>query len=177
MKMKFAASATHADAPRGPKGLCLLVGSGGQALVEFTLIFVLMLIIAWIPADFGLAFYTGQIAQNAARETARIAAAEKTLPALPTDCAYPCGSAAELLQVAAKRIPAAILNGGHVYLRKQNSGTCNELLEVEIKGKYYYSFYRMLNFIGAATKQYSDISRIERARWEHQPGCVGGGTP
>ena len=45
----------------------------GQALVEFTLVFLLLLVVAWIPADFGLAFFTGQLAQNAAREGARIA--------------------------------------------------------------------------------------------------------
>src|ERR1044071_7921416 len=47
----------------------------GQALVEFTLVFLLLIVIAWIPADFGLAFYTGQLALNASREGARIAAA------------------------------------------------------------------------------------------------------
>jgi len=47
----------------------------GQAAVEFTLAFILLLIIAFIPADFGLAFYTGQLALNASREGARIAAA------------------------------------------------------------------------------------------------------
>src|SRR5215471_16568330 len=53
--------------------------SSGQAVVEFTLVFLLFLIIAWIPADFGLAFYTGQQAQNAAREGARIAASDPAL--------------------------------------------------------------------------------------------------
>lgn len=51
----------------------------GQALVEFTLVFLLFLVVAWIPADFGLAFYTGQLAQNASREGARIAAADRNL--------------------------------------------------------------------------------------------------
>lgn len=55
----------------------LKLNSGtGQALVEFTLVFLLFLVVAWIPADFGLAFYTGQLAQNASREGARIAAAD-----------------------------------------------------------------------------------------------------
>src|ERR687891_675850 len=49
--------------------------SKGQAVVEFTLVFVLFLAIIWIPADFGLAFYSGQLAQNASREGARLAAA------------------------------------------------------------------------------------------------------
>jgi hypothetical protein len=33
----------------------------GQAVVEFTLCFILLLVIAWIPADFGLMFYTGHL--------------------------------------------------------------------------------------------------------------------
>jgi hypothetical protein len=36
----------------------------GQSLVEFTLGFMLFLVIAWIPADFGLAFFSGQLAQT-----------------------------------------------------------------------------------------------------------------
>src|SRR5678815_5160922 len=59
--------------------LISLARSSGQAVVEFTLVFLLFVIIAWIPADFGLAFYTGQQAQNASREGARIAAADPTL--------------------------------------------------------------------------------------------------
>lgn len=51
----------------------------GQAVIEFTLVFVLFLVVAWIPADFGLAFLTGQLAQNASRAGARIAAADPCL--------------------------------------------------------------------------------------------------
>ena len=47
------------------------IGSSGQAAVEFTLTFLLLLVVAWIPADFGLAFYSGQLAHNAAREGAQ----------------------------------------------------------------------------------------------------------
>ena len=48
-------------------------------MVEFTLCFILLLVIAWIPADFGLMFYTGHLGQNAAREGARIASADPTM--------------------------------------------------------------------------------------------------
>ena len=64
------------DKPRRitqPLRYCLT--SKGQAMVEFTIVFILLIIVAWIPADFGLAFYTSQIAQNAAREGARRRAA------------------------------------------------------------------------------------------------------
>ena len=59
--------------------LTSLTRSSGQAVVEFTLVFLLFLIIAWIPADFGLGFYTAQLAQNASREGARIAASDPAL--------------------------------------------------------------------------------------------------
>lgn len=64
---------------RRAQSLGSCAGSKGQALVEFTLVFILFLVVAWIPADFGLAFYTGQLAQNASREGARIAAADRNL--------------------------------------------------------------------------------------------------
>ncbi len=63
------------------KSVLRLSSQRGQALVEFTLVFLLLIVVAWIPADFGLAFYTGQIAQNAVREGARIAAADPSLAA------------------------------------------------------------------------------------------------
>jgi Flp pilus assembly protein TadG len=69
--------------------LLRLLRSSGQAAVEFTLTFLILLIVAWIPADFGLAFYTGQLAQNAAREGARIAAADPTLVSGTVSCVMP----------------------------------------------------------------------------------------
>src|SRR6476620_6368759 len=82
----------------------------GQALVEFTLIFLLFLVVAWIPADFGLAFYTSQIAQNAAREGARIAAADSTLVAGNTTCNMPaCYTFGNIFNETAVRLPAALL--------------------------------------------------------------------
>ena len=151
--------------------------SKGQALVEFTLIFVLLLIVAWIPADFGLAFYTGQITQNAARETARIVAAERTLPTMPIDCNMPCSGAAEILQVAAKRMPAALLTGTNIRLNTTNTGTCNVLVEARISGQYNFFFYRLLNFFGLGGRTSAPITRTALMRWEHQAGCAGGGTP
>ena len=62
----------------------------GQQLVEFTLVLLIFLVLIWVPVDFGLAFYTGQIASNASREGARIAAATVTLPASPSSCTMPC---------------------------------------------------------------------------------------
>src|SRR5918992_5313658 len=88
----------------------------GQAIVEFTLVFVLLLVLAWIPADYGLAFFTGQIAQNASREGARLAAANRTNPAGTTSCVLPCTAATGILRATADRMSSALLPGGVVTL-------------------------------------------------------------
>src|SRR6516165_824936 len=44
----------------------------GQSIIEISLITPLLLIALYIPADFGVAFYLGNLTQNAAREGARI---------------------------------------------------------------------------------------------------------
>ena len=46
--------------------------SKGQSIVEFTLLTPLMLAALYIPADFGIAFFTAHLVQNATREAARI---------------------------------------------------------------------------------------------------------
>jgi len=56
-----------------PKALVGRSNLKGQTLVEFSLVFIILLVVAWIPADFGLAFYTAQIASNAARRRCRCA--------------------------------------------------------------------------------------------------------
>lgn len=114
--------------------------SKGQAVVEFTLIFMLFLIVAWIPADFGLAFLTSQLAQNAAREGARIAAADPCLMGFtstdPSSPMLPCliaGATAQpvscnlgscptdpveesVLEATAKRLSSALLPGAQITL-------------------------------------------------------------
>jgi hypothetical protein len=142
--------------------------NSGQALVEFTLIFILLLVVAWIPADFGLAFYTGQLAQNASREGARIAAAERTLTPGSTKCQMPCASATGLLKAVADRMSSALLPGAWVTLDLQGGTTCDRLVTVIISGPYNFSFYRILRFLGFDVPPSVQINRQTSMRWEHQ---------
>ena len=73
--------------------------------------FLLFLVIAWIPADFGLAFFTAQLAQNASREAARIAAADPNVAS--GSCNMPCSSApgGTALKAAADRMSPTLLPG------------------------------------------------------------------
>ena len=87
--------------------LTSLTRSSGQAVVEFTLTFLILLIVAWIPADFGLAFYTGQLAHNAAREGARIAAADRALVSGTTSCTMPSCTGNILKETAGKAFGGA----------------------------------------------------------------------
>ena len=146
----------------------------GQALVEFTLCFVLLLVIAWIPADFGLAFYTGQLALNASREGARIAAA--TDPFNATDAAIQ----------TCKRLPSALLadpgagfgtsclpySNARVAVTAPAGTACNQQLTITVTGDYSYFFSRLLNFFGAPVPASVQITRSTQMRWEHQHPCT-----
>jgi TadE-like protein len=147
--------------------------SSGQAVVEFTLVFLLFLVIAWIPADFGLAFYTGQLAQNASREAARIAAADPNLAS--GSCNMPCSSApgGTALKAAADRMSRALLSWAliSVTLEPLAGANCNRLVEVSVSGEYNYFFYQILRAMGNTIPDTLNIVRSTSMRWEHQPGC------
>jgi Flp pilus assembly protein TadG len=145
----------------------------GQALVEFTLCFILLLVIAWIPADFGLAFYTSQLAGNAAREGARIAAADPNLftstgsCVLKTDCFSKAPGT--LLYEIAKRSTTAMLSNPTITVATSGTVTgCDAVASVTVAGNYPFSFYRMLRWFGAAVNPSAPISRTVQMRYEHQ---------
>jgi TadE-like protein len=120
----------------------------GQALVEFTLIFLLFLVVAWIPADFGLAFYTGQLAQNASREGARIAAADRNLISGTTSCVMPSCSG-NIFSETAARISSALLPGATITLNLDpdvGAANCNRMVTVTVSGTYNFFFYRLWCF-------------------------------
>ena len=151
----------------------------GQALVEFTLTFVLLLVIAWIPADFGLAFFTGQQVQNAAREGARIAAADTTLMtqlggATTLTCAAPCSSQPNVLQVTAARLSNVLLRTTNVTLTypASGAGTCNQMLTMQVQGTYNYFFYQLLHLLKVTNDLNTvTITRTTSMRYEHQTPC------
>lgn len=142
----------------------------GQALVEFTLIFMLTLIIAWIPTDFGLGLYSAHIAQNASRDAARIAAADPTLPLTQT-CTMPCSGAPELLDRIADRLRAAFLKGATITIDRgavASPPTCDVMVTATVSGNYRFFFYRMLGWFGITTPANQAITRVSSMRWEHQ---------
>lgn len=147
--------------------------SSGQAAVEFTLTFLLFLIIAWIPADFGLAFYTGQLALNASREGARIAAADPTLTTGTTSCTMPSCSG-NIFQETAGRISSALLPGATITLSldADTGANCNRMVSVTVTGTYNFFFYQLLHWMGiSGNLDNTLIIRQTSMKWEHQAGC------
>ena len=155
----------------------------GQAVVEFTLIFLLFLIIAWIPADFGLAFYTGHLAQNASREGARIAASDPKLGAgtLPgatwtASCTMPSCSG-NILSETAARVSSALLPNATISVTLDPDSVppdlpkCDRNVTVTIAGTYNYFFYQLLGWLGNTVPNTLNMVRSTRMRWEHQFGC------
>jgi Flp pilus assembly protein TadG len=144
------------------------MSQAGQAVVEFTLIFILLLVVAWIPVDFGLAFYTGQMALNASREGARIAAADRAL--VNASCTMPCSSATAgtPLRAAADRLSSALMPGATIAIALDPGTSCDRLVTVTISGPYNFFFYRLLRMMGANAPAAVTITRLTSMRWEHQ---------
>ena len=150
-----------------------LTGSSGQGVVEFTLTFLILLIVAWIPADFGLAFYTGQLAQNAAREGARIAAADRTLAIGTISCVVP-SCTGNIFEETAGRLSSALLPAAtiSVTLDPDIGTNCNRMVTVGVSGTYHFFFYQLLHWVGVAGNlNDTPITRQTRMRWEAQAGC------
>jgi Flp pilus assembly protein TadG len=171
-------SATHV-LPRSLHGMLSFVflkivqsSNRGQALVEFTLIFMLLLVIAWIPTDFGLAFFTGQLALNASREGARIAAATKPFNA--TDVATEtCKrlSWALLRDPGGGGTPCLPYSNAKVTVTAPTGATCNQQVTVTVSGNYNYSLFGILQFFVSSVPSSVTITRSTQMRWEGQQMC------
>ena len=135
--------------------------ASGQALVEFTLMFVLFLAIIWIPADFGLAFYSGQIAQNASREGARLAAATNPFDAgnIQTQVINRMDSAV-LKNITANVVPPAC-----------DPALNMQVVTVTVAGEYNFYFYQLLRLLGFSAPDHVVISRTTTMRYEHGFTC------
>lgn len=140
----------------------------GQAIIEFTLVFVIFLVISFIPADFGLALFTGQLAQNASREGARIASADLN-PTAGT-CTMPCtGTTNDILAETAKRMSSALLPGAQISIAL--SGSCPlRMVTVSVAGNYNYFYYKLMRMVGGSTPDTANIVRTTSMRIEQQ-GC------
>ena len=140
----------------------------GQALIEFAFILPFLLVIVGGIVDFGLAFFIGQVIQNAAREGARAGAVVRPVGGgFPSgeegSCTVPCGSGPSILQVASDKIPNVALFGGFTLKSQFNDSSNNEdSIQVTVEGQYGWFLLQLLRF------ERITISRTAEMRWEWQ---------
>jgi hypothetical protein len=135
--------------------------SKGQSIVEMTLLLPLVLATLYIPADFGVAFFTAHLVQNATREAARIGASMNPF------------IAATVENEATKRLPAWKFVALSVSAELNGSGTstCMRRVVVSVGGSYNLFLYQLLNLLipGAVVDTSLPITRNTAMRYDSQP--------
>jgi Flp pilus assembly protein TadG len=134
--------------------------SKGQSIVELALLTPLILAALYIPADFGIAFYTAHLVQNATREAARIGAAMNPFdePAVVNE--------------ATKRLPTGRFANPSVSADLDSgSPTCMRRVLVTVSGTYSPFLYQLINLVvpGASVNTAISITRRTAMRFESQP--------
>jgi Flp pilus assembly protein TadG len=134
--------------------------SNGQSIVELTLIVPLVLAILYIPADFGVAFFTAQLVQNATREAARIGASMNPFVAATVE------------NEATKRLPAGkfVTSSVSATLNGSSTSTCMRRVVVSVSGSYNLFWYQLLNLVvpGAVVDTSIPITRNTAMRYDSQ---------
>ena len=134
--------------------------STGQSIVELTLIVPLVLAILYIPADFGIAFFTAQMVQNATREAARIGASMNPF------------ASATVENEATKRLPGGkfVTASVSATLNGSSTSTCMRRIVVTVNGSYNLFWYRLLNLMlpGTVTDTSLPITRSTAMRYDSQ---------
>jgi Flp pilus assembly protein TadG len=135
-----------------------LVGNRkGQSIVELALITPLLLVALYVPADFGIAFFTAHLTQNAVREAARIGASKD--PFVNTD----------IQNEALSRMPAGLTSPTATATLHTGAAGCAQFVEVVGRGDYTYGLYKVMRLFGFTVPNNVQITRSAWMRYEFQP--------
>lgn len=139
----------------------------GQSVVELALITPLMLIALYIPADFGVAFLTAHLAQNAVREGARIGSG---LTSGSPDNPIGESQGTAIKDAVFARLPYRLSSPTvNVKFYFENEvAPCMQVVEVTVTGTYDYSLYHLMELIGVTVPPSADISRMTQMRYNYQ---------
>jgi len=138
----------------------------GQAIVEIALITPLLLIALYIPADFGIAFYMGNLTQNAAREGARIGSGLSKSGTVP-NLIFSSTQADTVKTAVFDRLPDVLTNK-NVTVKFYNGTACMEFIEVTAQGDYNFFLYQLMGLLGATAPDSMTISRTTQIRYDYQ---------
>jgi hypothetical protein len=138
----------------------------GQTLVEISLMTPLLLIALYIPADFGIAFFMGNLTQSAAREGARIGSGLSKTGTVPT-LIFGSANANTVKTAVFSRLPDYLTNKS-VTVKFYDGTSCMEFIEVTAQGDYNFFLYKLMGLFGGTVPNFVTISRTTQVRYNYQ---------
>lgn len=139
----------------------------GQSLVEVALITPLLLIALYIPADFGVAFFMGNLIQSAAREGARIGSGLPKSGTAP-NFTFSSQQADTVKTEVLSRLPGLLKNKS-VAVTFYTGTACMEFVEVRAQGEYNFFLYQVMRLFGGSAPDSVTLSRTTQVRYVYQP--------
>jgi Flp pilus assembly protein TadG len=139
----------------------------GQSIVEIALITPLLLIALYIPADFGVSFFMGNLIQTAAREGARIGSGLQKSGNVPS-LVFSSAEANTVKTEVISRLPAYLTNKS-VTVKFYTGADCMEFVEVTAQGQYKFFMYQLMRLFGANAPNLVTISRTTQMHYKYQP--------
>jgi Flp pilus assembly protein TadG len=145
-----------------------LLNCKGQSIVEITLMTPLILVVLYVPFDFGMAIIAGHLTQNAVRDGARVASATNPM----SDA-----QAGNVAQSAHNNLPPSLVSKSvTVNYYADGAAQCAQNVEVTAQGGYNYFFYRLMKLFGISPPSQLTITRTTKMWYNLQPDRNGGQT-
>lgn len=151
----------------------MLTSRQGQSVVELSLMAPLLLVALYIPADFGIAFLTAHLVQNAVREGARVASHLPECGSGGSTCMTNrsntvCSSTDPVVQAVCTRLPQRLENP-LVSINLSAGPPCARSVNVQVTGQYSYFFYQLVRILGMSAPNNVTLTRTTAMRYELQP--------
>lgn len=139
----------------------------GQSIVEISLITPLLLIALYIPVDFGISFFMGNLTQTAAREGARIGSGLPKSGEVP-NLFFSSAEANTVKTEVINRLPKYLTNKT-VTVTFYSGTACMEFIQVTAQGQYRFSMYQFMKLFGGNAPDALTISRSTQMHYKYQP--------
>jgi len=139
----------------------------GQSIVEISLITPLLLIALYIPVDFGVSFFMGNLIQSAAREGARIGSGLQKSGKVP-DLSFSSAEADIVKTEVISRLPNYLTNKT-VTVTFYTGTACMEFVEVTAQGQYKFFMYQLMRLFGGNAPNFMNVTRTTQMHYKYQP--------
>jgi len=139
----------------------------GQSIVEISLVTPLLLIALYVPVDFGISFFIGNLTQTAVREGARIGSGLQKSGEVP-DLTFSSAEANKVKTEVFNQLPD-YLTGKTVTVTFYTGTACMEFVEVTAQGQYQFFMYKLMSLFGGNAPDTLPISRTTQMRFKYQP--------